>query len=53
MKKYNNPMLQVVSINHNDIITGSETIDFGSDYNGSDAILAPGRRGVDDWDAGY
>ena len=30
-----------------DIIIASTT------YNGTDAILAPGQRGMDDWDAGY
>ena len=28
-KKYNSPMLQVVSIKKNDIITGSEVVGFG------------------------
>jgi len=29
-KNYNSPMLQVVSIKHNDIITDSQTLLFGS-----------------------
>lgn len=52
MKKYVNPMLQVVSIANNDIITDSQTINFGSNYNGSSTIEVAGRR-FDDWDAGY
>ena len=53
MKKYANPMLQVVSIK-NDIVTasGEETIGIGANYNGSSAVLDGGRR-MDDWDAGY
>ena len=52
MKKYANPMLQVVSIK-NDIVTasGEETIAIG--LSGSaDAAETAGRR-MDDWDAGY
>ena len=55
MKKYVNPMLQVVSIKKNDIITGSvETMGISSDAfsGGSSAVLDGGRR-MDDWDAGY
>ncbi len=51
MKKYENPMLQVVSINKNDIIATSDP-KLGGDYSGQ-TILAPGQRGFDDWDAGY
>ena len=49
-KKYENPMLQVVSIKKNDIITDSLPVD----PNASNTIdRAPGQRGLDDWDAGY
>ena len=51
MKKYENPMLQVVSIKNNDIVTASDP-KLGGDYAGQ-SILAPGQRGFDDWDAGY
>ena len=50
-KKYNSPMLQVVSISKNDIVTASNP-KLGGDYSGQ-SILAPGQRGLDDWDAGY
>ncbi len=52
MKKYENPMLQIVSIK-NDIVTasGEETIGIGANYSGG-AVLDGGRR-MDDWDAGY
>ena len=50
MKKYENPMLQVISIKKNDILTESIMM-FGSQDNTS--ALAPGQRGLDDWDAGY
>lgn len=52
-KKYNSPMLQVVSIKNNDIVTASgDPILSATDYSGG-TILAPGQRGLDDWDAGY
>ncbi len=54
MKTYNSPMLQVVSINKNDVIATSETMSYGlHNYDGSSTILAPGQRGLNDWDAGY
>ena len=53
MKTYNSPMLQVVSINKNDVIATSETMRFGANnYNGTADILAPDRS-RDSWDAGY
>lgn len=55
-KKYNSPMLQIVSINSKDIIaTSNETMGIsGSAFTGGSAgVLAPGQRGLDDWDAGY
>lgn len=48
MKKYNEPELNVLHIDkeiRTDIIVASA-------YNG-ETILAPGQRGLDDWDAGY
>ena len=50
-KKYENPMLLIVSIKNNDIVTGS-TPKLGGDYSGQ-SILAPGQRGLDDWYEGY
>ena len=44
MKKYENPMLQIVSINNNDIVTASQ-IGVGSNpVTGSGQIQAPDRR---------
>ena len=51
MKKYENPMLQVVSINKNDIIATSDP-KLGGDYKGGD-ILAPGQRFDGDEDFGF
>ena len=48
MKKiYNQPTLEVVRMNNNDIVTLST---YGK-YNGSDVILAPDR--FNDWYEGY
>ena len=54
-KKYNTPMLQVVSIKNNDIVCSSpQNIQFGSNFGGDNStILAPGQRGLDDWYEGY
>ena len=52
MKKYNSPMLQVVSINKKDIIVTSD-LSMRGDYSGSVTIAAPGQRALDGWDAGY
>ena len=50
-KKYESPMLRLVSIKHNDIVTGSPLgINVGTEYQGS-TIYAPDR--FNDWDAGY
>lgn len=54
-KKYENPMLQIVSINKNDIIT---TSDFGSGTKNGNEACAPDRFSVfdpdDSWaNAGY
>ena len=51
MKKYVNPMLQVVSIKNNDIVTSSHG--YGGSTEAVSGNLAPGQRGMDDWDAGY
>ena len=52
MKKYDNPMLQVVSIKKCDIITESVGIS-STNYNG-ETILSAGRRNVfDEWYEGY
>lgn len=52
-KKYNSPMLQVVSIKNNDIVTASnDALNVNNEvYSGT--VFAPGQRGLDDWDAGY
>lgn len=49
MKTYVNPMLQVVSIKKNDIITGSEVVGFGSGTKDGSAACA-GDRFREDWD---
>ncbi len=51
MKTYNSPMLQVVSINKNDVIATSMKV--ANEYNSTWATLAPGERALDSWDAGY
>ena len=51
-KKYNSPMLQIVSIKRNDIITGSQDAPLSSGSQNNDLGLAPDRF-RDDWDAGY
>ena len=43
MKKYENPMLQVVSIKKNDIITGSDQVSFGVGMLNPSAADAPDR----------
>ena len=52
-KKYNSPMLNVVSIKNNDIITDSQVVKFGEGAKSGGDACAPGQRGLDDWDAGY
>ena len=53
-KKYNSPMLQVVSINQNDIIaTSTTTLGIGASGSAINAE-APGLRNVfDEWYEGY
>ena len=50
-KKYNSPMLQVISIKKNNIVTASQFSVTDNLYEG--VVKAPGQRGLDDWDAGY
>ena len=52
-KNYNSPMLQVVSIKHNDIITDSTTVGFGSGTKSGSEACAPGARAFDEWYEGY
>ncbi len=56
MKKYENPMLQVVSINSNDIVTASDpNILLGGTFSGATdgtAFSTAGRR-FDEWDEGF
>ena len=51
-KKYNSAMLQIVSINKNDIITGSNEFGSNGEYSNSVNLAAPDRMD-NDWDAGY
>lgn len=58
MKTYNSPMLQVVGINKNDIVTASDpnvalsNTPYTGPSDGS-GFSAPGQRGLDDWYEGY
>ena len=57
MKKYENPMLHVVSINKQDIIvTSGEGVTTGSAlgnaFNSSDVSYSSGRR-FDEWEEGF
>ena len=55
MKTYNSPMLHVVSIKKNDIITDSNVpMDYSNEsvITSPDAVGAPGRR-MFDWYEGY
>ena len=52
-KKYNSPMLQVVSIRKKDIIATSDlSIGLSSGSQNNDAALGVGRR-WDDWNEGF
>ena len=51
MKKYENPMLQVVSIKNADIVTTSETVGIGSNYSGG--VIQAGDRFRDFEDYSY
>ncbi|MBQ7672238.1 MAG: hypothetical protein IJS49_04085 [Paludibacteraceae bacterium] len=55
MKKiFAQPEMMVVNVKRNDIITDSIPMDPSStNMLESGEILAPGQRGVFDWDAGY
>lgn len=53
MKTYNSPMLNVVSIKRNDIVTASDDINANIKSGTTGSYFAPGQRGLDDWDAGY
>jgi hypothetical protein len=46
MKKYENPMLQIVSINNNDVIATS--LNTPNNQVGNQQQLAPGRKSI--WD---
>ena len=50
MKKYNNPMLQVVSINKSDVIATS--LNVTNEYNSTWSTLDAGRR-FDEWEEGF
>ena len=52
MKKYANPMLQIVCIKNNDIVTSSPIVELSSGSQDNNVALDGGRR-FDDWDAGY
>ena len=52
-KKYNSPMLQVVSIKKNDILTTSTLTMYNTEYDSNKgSILSAGRR-FDEWYEGY
>ena len=51
MKKYENPMLQVVSIKENDVIVTSPG--YGGTTDAKSGNLAPGMREFDDYYEGY
>ena len=55
MKKYENPMLQVISIKRSNIIatSGNETMNYRGDFGSGITIAAPGMRGLDDYYEGY
>ena len=53
MKKYENPMFQVVSIKKNDIITGSDPKLINEGYDSNQGPILGADRFRDDWDAGY
>ena len=53
MKKYENPMLQVVSIKRNDIVTASESMTMFGDYNSSTMTIGAAGRRIDEWYEGY
>ena len=50
-KIFAQPEMMVVRMNNNDIVTLS--LQNAAFEGGSGDILAPGQRGLDDWDAGY
>lgn len=52
MKKYENPMLQVVSIKKNDIVTASPN-NITDEYHEGWKTLAPGVRDYNIWYEGY
>jgi hypothetical protein len=50
-KIFAQPEMMVVRMNNNDIVTLSlQSTNFNPE---TGTILAPGQRGLDDWDAGY
>lgn len=54
IKKYNSPMLNVVSINKRDIIATSDTlVGFGTGTKSGGNACAPGMREFDDYYEGY
>ena len=54
-KKYNSPMLNVVSIKRSDIIatSGEETMNMRGNYDSGTISIGAADRFRDDWDAGY
>ena len=55
MKKYENQMLQIISIKRSNIIatSGNETMNYRGDFGSGITIAAPGQRGLDDYYEGY
>ena len=53
-KIFAQPEMMVVNMKHNDIVTTSDPKYFNNQStNATSGNLAPGMRGLDDWDAGY
>ena len=52
-KNFEQPALEVVQMNRNDIVTTSNPRGIVDPTNGALEQLAPGQRSFDSWDAGY
>ena len=57
MKKYIDAEIAIVRMSNHDIVTTSENVAMSFDSNDAistaNGVGAPGRRGLEDWDAGY
>ena len=53
MKKiFAQPEMMVVNMKHNDIVCTSP-LGYNNAWNGQTEILAPGQRGLDEWNEGF